>query len=1202
MHSLTFWGLVRRRVANSRWLLASVLVGVVSAATLVAAVPVYVSSLTQLSINLEIDNLGRSGTTAFVFTNNLILTESRFGEIERIVDDAVDRHILPAYDGRERIISSHNLWIEVGETQEQTGLVPPGAIIRNLTNDDTYIKLVSGDHASPAVLDGPDGPIIEAVVSENVLKLFGVGVGDEVSVGVSQEAPARITVRIVGVADNTSLDGTLVYIASGMLNPPTIYDPEFGPPPLPLFVTETAIHEAISTTLPGMVMDAIWFIQLEPEALKAWTGAETLRRMDEFERELNGELFGTNVSSPIHRIINGAAARAFFARVPMILLLTVLAVTVAFYLGMMISYLVQSREEDHALIRTRGFGLKAIVRVYSFEGILLTAMAVVVAPFLAIALVAVAGMTPHFRGLTGGGFLPIVPQILPFIVAVIVGLLCLAAVVLPSVLTARGGILSQKFRAARPPAASLLHRYHLDVVLLVLGGLVFWELQARGAVVSGGLFGEVDINETLLFAPVLFLIAVALLFMRLFPLVVAYVGGESPSILNVIATVSLAVILPATVINGVRGIGVDDWPRAALTLAAFGVIYWATRRAVRRPTAVLGVLLQASLLLAFYLIGSPEPSSILFWPFVALVAVVVGQPLYFLLRALARLVPVWVSLTLRYVIRRPTQYTWLVVLVVLVTGVSVLATTVGGTLEQSRLDRVRHRVAGDLRVNMSRQFVGGASTFRERPSVALAAEAFRTDGTFGPLNFEVLGVDSALFHRISWFRDDYSERPLDQIIAQLRPQAGSSLSVMPEGTTGVGLWAFPVEHYQGLMVNILLRDAGGQLTTVFLGDVGEPEWKLMTAEVPDWLRQPVTLVAVHLQDHGDIRQRGITEGTIVVDQIHATVGDEDTTVIVEDFESSVFTWLPIIADPLDPDTLEHFTGGAYRGNGSAKFTFGQHTDHGVRGLYKAPTRQFLPVVVSERLLAQSGLRLGVPTIIKLAGRQIVVIVMDTVKNFPTMSERTDRFVITDANLLLGHVNVLSSAYFQEPNEVYIRTASDDDEMVKKLAGELGEKRFMKTSDRVSLLEETDVSPAMSAGWRALAFFALVVAVAAAAAGYVSYLILSDRGRRVEAAFLRSFGLSGKQLVALITFEQLAIIAIALGLGTWAGFRMSLLLVSPLAESEAGGNIVPPLLTVTDWTLLAPVYAAVVAVFLAILIVVSLRALRVDLGAVARMEP
>ena len=1201
MHSLTIRGLVRRRVANSRWLLASVLAGVVASATLVSAAPVYISSLAQLRLNLEIDNLGRSGTTAYIFTNNLILTESRFGEIERIVDDAVDRHVLPAYGGRERIISTHNLWTDVGTPQAPTGLVPSAAIIRNLTNSESYFKILSGANASPTVLDAPDGPVIEAVVSENALELYGVGAGDEVRIGVSPQAPARVTVRIVGVVDNTSLDGTLVSIASGMLNPPTMFDPESGPPPLPLLVSEESVHEALSPAFPGTVIDAIWFIQFEPDALKNWTGAETLRRLDDFEWELNAELFGTNVSSPLPRIINGSEARAFFARVPMILLLAVLAVTVAFYLGMMISYLVQSREGDLSLIRTRGFGLMGLLRIYSFEGILLTIIAIVVSPLLAIAFVAAAGVTPPFRELTNGGPLPIVPQMLPFIVAWTVGLFCLAAVTLPSLVMAREGVLAQRFRAARPPGASLIHRYHLDVVALVLGGLVFWELQARGQIVSGGLFGEVDVNETLLLAPVLFLIAVGLLFMRLFPLVVSYVGGESRALLNVMATVSLAVLLPAVVINGVRGVGDDGWPGAALALAAFGVVYWATTKTSRVALAAVGVFVQAALVVTFYPESSLEASSLLFWPFVALAAVVAGQPLFFVLRWLARLAPVWMSIVLRHVIRRPTQYTWLVVLVVLVTGVSVLATTVGGTLEQSRLDRVRHHVGGDVRVNMSRQFIGGVSTFREKPSVALAAEAIRTDGSFGPLNFEVLGVDSALFDRISWYRDDYSERPLAEVVAQLRPQAGSSLAVLPEGTTSVGVWALPAEHYHGLMLNILLRDAGGQLSTIFLGDVGPPEWKRLSAEVPDWVSQPVTLVAVHLQDHGDIRQRGITSGTILIDHIHATVGDEGQSVVVEDFESSVFTWLPIIADPLVPDRLEHFTAGAYRGNGSAKFTFGQQTDHGVRGLYKAPTRQFLPVVFSERLLEQSGLRLGTPTIMKLAGREIVVIVMDTVKNFPTMGERTDRFVITDVNLLLGHVNVLSSVYAQAPNEVYIRAASDDDDAVEALGEELSRNLFMQAADRVSLLEETNVSPAMSAGWRALAVFSLAVAVGAAAAGYVSYLILSDRGRRVEAAFLRSFGLSGRQLIALIVFEQAAIIAVALGLGTWAGFRMSLLLVSPLAESEAGGSIVPPLLTMTDWTLLAPVYVAVFAVFLAILVVVAWRALSVDLGAVARME-
>lgn len=1202
MHSFTTWGLVLRRLANSRWLLASVLVGVVSAATLVSAVPVYVSSLTQLSINLEIDNLGRSGTTAFTFTNNLILDESRFGEIERIMDGAVDRHLLPAYGGRERILSTHTLWIEIDKPQTETGLDPQGAIVRNLTDAETYLKMVSGAHPQPTVHDGPGGPIVEAIVSENAFELFGVGIGDEVIVGVAEDAPARLTIRIVGIANNSSLDGTLVSIASGMLNPPTVFDPETGPPPLPLFVTEEAVSQAIGTTLPGIVMDAIWFIQLEPDALKTWTGPETIRRLDDFERELNAELFGTDVSTPLHRIINGAEARAFFARVPMVLLLAVLAVTVSFYLGMMVSYLVRSREDDHALIRTRGFGLMELIRIYSFEGVLLAVTAMTLSPLLAIALVAAAGATPHFRDLNTGGLLPLVPQAAPFVIAGIVGLGCLGAVVAPGVLTARGGILSQRFQAARPPAASLLHRYHLDVLLLVLGGLVFWELQARGQIVSGGLFGHIDVNEVLLLAPVLFLIAVALLFMRLFPLLVSYVGGESPALLHAITVASLAVILPGTILNGTRGIINANWPGAALALAAFGFIYWTTTRANRTGLVVIGILIQALLLLAFYRIYPLEPDSFLFWPFAALAGVLIGQPLYTLLRELARRAPVWVSIALRHVIRRPMQYTWLVVLIVLVTGVSVLATTVGGTLEQSRLDRVSHRTAGDLRVNLSRQYIGGVSTFRELPSVALAAEAIRTDGSIGPISFEVFGVDSARFHRVSWYRDDFSERSLDEVVAQLRPQAGSSLAVLPEGATSVGLWALPSRHYEGLTMNLLLRDAGGQLTTVFLEDVGPPDWKLMSTEVPAWMQQPVTLVAVHLQEHGDIRQSGKRTGTILVDDIHASVESENRTVIVEDFESSVFTWLPIVADPLAPDTLEHFTQGAFRGNAAARFSFGQATDHGVRGFYKAPTRQFLPVIFSELLLERSGLRLGEPTIVKLAGRQIVVIVMDAVKNFPTMGGRTDNFAITDVGLLLGHVNVLSSVYARVPNEVYIRAAADDDEQVERLADELRQNFFMQTTDRVALLEETSVSPAMSAGWRALADFSLVVAVASAGAGYVSYLILSARRRGVEVAFLRSFGLSTRQLLALIAFEQIAIIAVALGLGTWAGFRMSVLLVSPLTESEAGGSITPPLVTSTDWTLLAPVYAALLCVFLAILITASWRALRVDLAAIARLEP
>ena len=99
------------------------------------------------------------------------------------------------------------------------------------------------------------------------------------------------------------------------------------------------------------------------------------------------------------------------------------------------------------------------------------------------------------------------------------GALCLAIYVIPGVIGARTGLIVQKMRAARPPTEPFFHRYYIDVGLMVIGGLVFWELFSRGQIVSGGLFNDARVNEALLFAPVLLLTVVALLFMRFFPLV-----------------------------------------------------------------------------------------------------------------------------------------------------------------------------------------------------------------------------------------------------------------------------------------------------------------------------------------------------------------------------------------------------------------------------------------------------------------------------------------------------------------------------------------------------------------------------------------------------------------------------------------------------------------------------------------------------------
>ena len=72
--------------------------------------------------------------------------------------------------------------------------------------------------------------------------------------------------------------------------------------------------------------------------------------------------------------------------------------------------------------------------------------------------------------------------------------------------------------------------------------------------------------------------------------------------------------------------------------------------------------------------------------------------MFLYLARLTRAAPVWMSVALWRMARSPTQYTWVILLIVLATGLALLATTVGGTLERSQRERVLYDLAADVHV------------------------------------------------------------------------------------------------------------------------------------------------------------------------------------------------------------------------------------------------------------------------------------------------------------------------------------------------------------------------------------------------------------------------------------------------------------------------------------------------------------------------
>jgi len=102
----------------------------------------------------------------------------------------------------------------------------------------------------------------------------------------------------------------------------------------------------------------------------------------------------------------------------------------------------------------------------------------------------------------------------------------------PVLMAARRGVVSERASQSRPDRQPLFQRYYLDVLFLVLGGLIWWELNSRGSVVSSSRDGGQEADFTLLFAPAIFLVIVALVFLRIFPYVakaLSVIAGRSGS-------------------------------------------------------------------------------------------------------------------------------------------------------------------------------------------------------------------------------------------------------------------------------------------------------------------------------------------------------------------------------------------------------------------------------------------------------------------------------------------------------------------------------------------------------------------------------------------------------------------------------------------------------------------------------------------------
>ena len=1203
----------------------SVFLGILVATLLMSAAPVYLDALERQSIKGAIgQQVSRWGAASLGIT-----VESRFvpldgDDFERsdlAHEAALKEHASPIIAGTHRFVRTLSYPVLVmrqpSESGEESDALTTGVevgLFQHLEGLEDRVAFVEGRAPEGVVLNGEDGPVVEAVVSSSTAEEFGnIRVGDVLVVAPSIDSPLKVSARVVGIV--VARDPKEPYWQNrpdAFLSPRVPDDQGVvtadSSPLLGVFVGRDALIEAMRTAFPGATVDTTWYNSVDTEILATWSRDEMRDRMESLRREMSVSIPDSTTRSGIDIMLVQLGRRSFLNSVPLLLLLAILGVAVLYFLFMIVSYLVPNRESDISLFRSRGTDTWLLLRLYLIEGAILTVLAAAIAPFIALPTVWLAGLLPYFTHITDGNTLPVRVSWLPFAAAAIAGLLCLSIFVIPGVVGARSGLIMQRLRASRPPSVPLVQRYYVDFMLLAVAGVLYWELQARGELVSGGLFGQQDVNEALLIAPVLFLMTIGMLFFRVFPMFIRYIGGESLALVHSAAAVTLAVLITGVAVSDLQVGDRTAWISDALVLGGFGAAYWLTARVNGWRGKSLFTIIQAGIVSA-YLSGSPphpDTSAAVFVGSIGLAVLVPAQIAFYLLALFARRAPVWVSVGMWHMGRSPIQYSWLVLLLVLGGGIGIVATTVGATLDRSYEERVRYNVGSDIHVS------GLIDTFTladdrledkygsipgvESISAALRGQARIGVGEGGP-SFQFLAVDTDTFQ--TWFRGDFSQKSVQQIISDLKVEEQVRTIPIPEGASRIQMWVNGATFYPLIFLWVVVEDANRRMETLSLGEMENPGWRLMSADLPDpdRLARPLKVVSIQLNEPG----YGATGrvGQVVFDDLQAVLGDTGEEVLLEGFEEPL-DWITLPTTAIGADELARTRTDVRSGSYAALFSFGKETNMGIRGFYRSGGSGFIPAVASSSFVETTGASRGSGLLVRLTGGIVPIVITDVVEHFPTLDPAGRGFLVFDVESLLSYMDALNPIGETAINEFFINTGAQDGiEVLHEVDNLLG--HHGRATGVEAELAALEVDPLISAGWRTMVLAALAVVLFISGLGYVVYLLAYSNRSVGEMASLRSLGFNRFQTIGLVGFEHLLVAFTGLGLGTWAGFQVSRMIVSSVAVTDGGGRVLPPFILTTNWVLMASLYAALMAVFLVSLLTLGRRFLRVDLRRLSRME-
>ena len=1203
---ISAWPLVLRRSIAHWRMLSAVLVGVFLASAVMSGAVIYFESLRELALRNAIGQLTPIEADIVLRASRGPTSYAEYEKVARKVGGSVDSHLGWLLSDR----------IRGGRTSTFFLTQPGEETLAGTNNDRSYFAFLPRLEQNVTLLPGGRLPsdraitsrgvplVLEAIVHTDAADLFGVGIGDELSaIPYWMDSTPYARVVITGVFESNDKESEFWHLADELLRASTL--DSFRT--VGFHISEAAFMEVLGAAFVEMDSSYYWLLSVDRTRLNAGNTLQVRSLISAMNRQLKSSLFSYRQVTDLDKALRGHDQRLFFSKLPMLVILVLITGVVLYYVVTLSAVIVDQQRAELALLRSRGASSTQILSVLALEGATISILAIAVAPLLAAAVVGFLGYTPAFSDLSGNARLPVLITKGAYMMSGLGGLLSFAALMVPAFQASRIDVTTHRQQASRPQGQPFFQRFYLDVLLLVVAALLLRQLSEQGSVVATGLFGGVAVSHMLLAVPAVILVTSGMLLLRLFPLSIKFLSGDSPALVHLVVSGTVLILGASIIADGVLGETDRAWLAQLAILVLLGGAYYLTARSRRTVPRTLGMAAQAALAALILLVGPELPLRQVFAPI--LIGLVPAQAAFVFLTAWANRAPVGYSMGLWQMARNPTHYARFSLLMILMAGLGIFAASFGGTLQRSFEERALYASGADIRIadvlvntlGKSRPFAGSYEDLEGVEKVSSVFRGFGSDlSNMMGETYTMFAVEAGVFGQIGWFREDFSSSSIDGLMGSL-PSSTLPVGIeLPYDARTIGVNVRANRPHPTVAVTARIRDSNDRYFTFYLGLLESDQWLTLEAALRDvrtgvvpwshpdrnrWVpfrksldpAPPLTLVSLSV--HEREFDRSLRAGSLILDDVFVSTFEGD--LIVEPFDD-VSAWNVLEATPAAISDAVQQSAVTMQGDGTgaATFAWGQGPPRTSRGIFKGPRPEPLPVLASGLFLQATGHAIGEEFDVSVIGHRIPIRLVEQVDYFPSVDTVNERVLIADLGSLSRYANLETMAGELSANEVWLSADSDGARREQLISTLTTNSPFPGRTlhDRAEYLAESQVDPLVEAGWSALLFMAFFSILVLSGVGFFVHAYVSYRSREAHFALMRTIGFSSKQLTTLVWLEQTLVIAAGLALGTWMGGRLGAIIMPYLSHSEQGTQLLPPFVMQVDWGTLAITYAGMVLVF------------------------